>query len=128
MSEYGCEQQCSNCSFSATVVDNVFIRTMTLPEVGDKVDGHSHPYDHITLLTNGAVLMKAKGEEKAYKAPHIIVTPKDIEHEFTALEDGTMLYCIHAIRDGHGVDAVASESISMSKALDLLKKYPVAVE
>lgn len=107
------------------VVDNVFVKMHRFLNAGDTHQGHSHPFDHITLLATGKVLMKHDNGEQEFTAPHLIVTPKNITHQFTALEPNTVFCCIHAIREGSGVDDVASPDITPVQAFELLNKYPL---
>ena len=107
------------------IVDNVFVKLHHFLRVGDTHQGHVHPFDHITLLSSGAVRMVHDNGEAEYKAPHLIVTPKGITHQFTALEPHTVFCCVHAIRDGDGVDDVASPDITTEQAYDLLDQYSV---
>jgi len=108
-------------------VDNVFVKMIPLAKVGDKVQGHAHVFDHITLLSVGSVLMKHDNGEATYTAPCLIVTPKGITHEFTNLTDFSLLCCIHAVRDGDGVDDVAPQELSEAQALELFRKNPVTL-
>jgi hypothetical protein len=110
------------------IVDNVFVKMIPLAKVGDKVQGHAHVFDHITLLSVGSVLMKHDNGEATHTAPCLIVTPKGITHEFTSLTDFSLLCCIHAIRDGDGVDDVAPQEITEAQATDLFYKNPVTVK
>lgn len=105
------------------IVDNVFVKLHHFENAGDTHQGHAHVFDHITLLASGSVKMVHDNGEAEYKAPHIIVTPKGITHQFTALEANTTFFCIHAIRDGDGVDDVAKQDITPEEAFDLLTKY-----
>lgn len=105
------------------IVDNVFVKMMCLLREGDTHSGHAHVFDHITLLATGRVLMKHDNGEQEYTAPHLIVTPKGITHQFTALEAKTTLCCIHAIRDGDEVDNIASPDITPEQAFELLTQY-----
>lgn len=89
----------SNPIDSMDIVDNVLVRMVKLLRVGDYTEGHAHTFDHITLLATGAVLMEHPNGSQEFRAPHLIVTPKDIAHKFTALEPNTLYCCIHAIRD-----------------------------
>jgi quercetin dioxygenase-like cupin family protein len=109
------------------LVDNVFVKMMTLGLPGDKVEGHAHAFDHITLLSKGRVIMRAKGEEKEHSAPKLIVTPKGIVHEFEALESSCVLCCVHAIRDGEGVDDVAPPTITEREGHQLLDQYSLTL-
>lgn len=105
------------------LVDNVFVKMHRFLNVGDTHEGHAHVFDHITLLATGKVLMKHDNGEQEFTAPHLIVTPKGIVHQFVALEPQTVFCCIHAIRDGDGVDDVASPDLTPEQQWELLSRY-----
>jgi homogentisate 1,2-dioxygenase len=107
------------------IVDNVFVKLHYFPHKNDTHYGHAHEFDHITLLSSGSVKMVHDKGEAEFKAPHLIVTPKGIRHQFTALEPNTVFCCIHAIRDGSEVDGIASQDITLEQAYELLTKYPL---
>lgn len=107
------------------VVDNVFVKMMHLYWVGDKVVGHAHTFDHITLLAKGKVIMRAKNGEKEHEAPKLIVTPKGVVHEFEALTPDCLLCCVHAIRDGDAESDIAPQNISEEEALKLMHQFPL---
>ena len=107
------------------IADNVFVRMMHLIKAGDTVESHAHTFDHITLISRGSVKMEHDNGSSEYKAPALVVTPKGIHHQFAALEDRTVLCCIHAVRDGDDVDDVAPQDITKEQALELLEKYPL---
>jgi len=109
------------------IVDNVFVKMIPLNGVGDKVAGHAHVFDHITLLSIGSVHMKHDNGETTYVAPCLIVTPKGICHEFTNLVEQSILSCIHAIRDGDGVDDIAPQNITEDEAKSLYAKHPLLI-
>jgi hypothetical protein len=111
-----------------SIVDNVFVKLHHFVRVGDTHQGHSHTFDHITLLSSGAVKMVDDNGEQEYKAPHLIVTPKGVKHQFTALEPNTVFCCVHAIRDGDGVNDVASQDITQEQAFELMTKYSLTTE
>lgn len=106
-------------------VDNVFVKMIPLNGVGDKVGGHAHVFDHITLLSVGKVRMKHDNGEQIHTAPCLIVTPKGITHEFTNLVEQSILCCIHAIRNGDNLDDVAPQEITEAEAHRLFKAYPL---
>ena len=105
------------------LVANVFVKMMHMPKSGDTIDGHAHTFDHITLLSSGSVLMEHDNGSKTFKAPILIVTPKGITHKFTALEDNVLICCVHAIRDGDGVDDIAPQNINTNHANALLSHF-----
>lgn len=113
-------------STDISIVDNVFVKLLHAQFAGDKIEGHAHTFDHITLLSKGRVIMRVKGEEKEHVAPKLIVTPKGIVHEFEALENDCLLCCIHAIRNGDTDEDIAPPDISEDEAHRLMTQFPLA--
>ncbi len=110
------------------IVDNVLVKLHHFAEKGDTHKTHAHEFDHITLLAAGSVSMVHDNGEAEYKAPHLIVTPKGINHQFTALEPNTVFCCIHAIREKNDIDAVVSPNITAKQAWDLLSTVSLTKE
>lgn len=115
-------------STTLQIVDNVFVKMHYFAAVGDTHEGHAHSFDHITLLARGKVLMKHDNGEQEFTAPHLIVTPKGIVHQFVALEPETIFCCIHAIRAGSDVDEIAHQEITPEEAFELMTQYPLTQE
>ena len=93
-------------------VSNIYVRQMHFVNAGDIEYGHSHKFDHLSLLSSGKVMSIVDGKESVFEAPMMIFIKKDIQHEFVALEDNTVLHCVHAIRNGEKVeDIVDPDSI-----------------
>lgn len=90
---------------------NVFARQMLFQKVGDVEAEHSHQFDHLTLLAKGSLEVTVDGETRTFVAPHMIWIAKDKGHRLVALEDGTLAFCIHAVR---GQDGEPLESIDVS--------------
>lgn len=93
-------------SISIGCVANLFSKQIHFKNKDDVEEGHTHPFDHLTLLAYGSLEITVNGEKTVYKAPHMIYIHKDYEHKLRALEDNTVAYCIHALRDGNGVDDI----------------------
>lgn len=87
-------------------VSNVYIRMMHFKHSGDIEKGHSHPFDHTTLLSYGSLEVSANGSTKVFHAPQMIFIKKETMHELKALEDGTVAFCIHAIRNGERIEDI----------------------
>jgi len=95
-------------------VSSVYVRQMHFKNAGDIEQGHSHQFDHQTLLSKGSIKITLEGVENTYIAPHIIFIRKDHRHELVALEDDTVVYCIHALRNGDDVcDIIPPDAIPM---------------
>ena len=87
-------------------LSNVYVRQMHYTKAGIVEVGHKHPYDHATLLATGTLQVQLYDSETEelldpveYKAPAMILIKKDFAHKLTCVEDNTIAYCIHALRD-----------------------------
>lgn len=80
-------------------VANLFSRMMRFKNAGDVEYGHTHQFDHLTLLAKGKLKVTVDGVASEFTAPHMIYIHKDKVHELEALVDETVAYCIHALRD-----------------------------
>lgn len=87
-------------------VANLYSRQMHFLKAGDLERGHTHPFDHLTLLASGSLRVTVNDKATDFKAPHMIYIKAEHNHELVALEDGTVAYCIHALRNGNGVDDI----------------------
>lgn len=89
---------------------NIYVKKMTFNKGGLIYRGHHHDYDHVTLVAAGRALVKFKevpeaglpAEERVYDGVSMFVTRAFREHEITALDDNTVVCCIHAIRSKNG--------------------------
>ena len=84
------------------VVANLWSKQMYFKKTGDTEQGHSHTFDHLTLLAAGALQVTVENVSTNFKAPQMIYIKAGKEHELVALEDNTIAYCIHALRDNEG--------------------------
>lgn len=80
-------------------VANLWSRMMHFRKAGDTEVGHTHQFDHLTLLAKGKLRVTVEGQMSEFTAPHMIYIHKDKVHELVALTDDTVAYCIHALRD-----------------------------
>lgn len=81
-----------------TTIDDVFMKQISMPFSGYVVGQHSHDHDHGTLLARGSVrVWKSGGFDADYTAPTCIQIAAGIKHTFMALENDTLLYCIHNV-------------------------------
>lgn len=76
--------------------DGIFIKQMYLEHAGDLVGQHAHTYDHTSMLAAGAVRVWADDECLGdFTAPTGVFVAARKKHRMQALEDGTIMYCIH---------------------------------
>ena len=92
-------------------VANLYSRMMHFKNVGDTEHTHTHSFDHLTLLASGSVKCTVDDKDTIFKAPHMIYIHKDKMHRFTALEDNTVAYCIHAMRIGEKVEDIVDPTM-----------------
>lgn len=92
-------------------VANLYCRMMYFKNVGDIEHGHTHAFDHLTLLAHGRLQVTVDGRVSEFEAPHMIYIKKDKMHELVALETNTVAYCIHAMRLGKDIDDIIDPSM-----------------
>lgn len=83
-------------------VANLYSRMMHFVKAGDTEIGHTHQFDHLTLLAKGKLKVTVEGKTSEFTAPHMIYIHADKVHELVALTDNTVAYCIHALRTNEG--------------------------
>lgn len=86
---------------------NVFIRPNTLANVGDKVHGHKHAFDHTTIVFQGAVHVHAvlpdgTTRDRDFTAPAHFLVRADVEHEIAAIMPNTVFWCVYSHREPQG--------------------------
>lgn len=89
------------------VSGNIFIRPMQFAKAGEKREGHTHNFDHTTVVFKGAVHVKAKLPngtviERDFAAPGHFLVKAEVEHEITALADDTEAWCVYSHRNAQG--------------------------
>ena len=107
------------------IVANVLVKTIHFLNVQDYTRGLAHRFDSITLLASGKVLLKHDSGEQEFVAPHAIVLPKGLAHQFTALSNDTVICYIHAIREGDNIDDIANPNITPEQIYEALRKHPI---
>jgi len=92
-----------NCMPELGYFGNIWVRQNYLEKAGEAHPGHKHNFDHVSLLASGKVRVTVDGyPPKEFSAPTFIVIKKEHNHHFEALEDGTLWYCVFALRDVEG--------------------------
>jgi len=92
-------------------VSNLWSKMMHFKKAGDVEEGHAHQFDHLTLLARGVLDVQVDGVITRFTAPHMIFIKQGAVHELTAVEDDTLAYCIHALRDGTRVEDIIDPSM-----------------
>lgn len=109
-------------------VANLFSRMMYFEKTGDIEVGHTHQFDHLTLLASGKLRVTVAGQVTEFTAPHMIYIRADQVHELVALADNTVAYCIHALRDGNGVEDILDPSMIPNGVSPLVVAKPVVID
>lgn len=83
---------------------NIFIRRHCFSAVGEGIDGHTHNFDHTSIVFTGAVHVKAETPdgriiEQDFRAPSHFLVKADVKHQITAIEPGTQFWCVYSHRD-----------------------------
>jgi len=106
------------------IIGPIGIRTMFFEKAGDVCQGHTHNFDHVTMVLTGGVRVRYSKEidgklvvqgERDFYAPKqvagegvhaFVLILKNIHHEITALEPYTHCWCVFAHRDFHTGEVV----------------------
>lgn len=83
-------------------VANVYVRAMIFEHIGDSTRGHKHLYDHTSYVASGRARITVRGEPAEFGPHSLVFVGKDEVHDIEALEEGTVVLCIHALRDNEG--------------------------
>lgn len=105
----------SGPNIAVACVSNLYSRMMVFAKTGDIEPGHTHQFDHLTLLAKGRLRVFTGDAEKVFVAPQMIYIKKDIRHELTALEDNTVVFCIHALRSSEAAGDIISPEMQLSE-------------
>ena len=90
-------------SYDMGFFGNIWVRQNVLEKAGQASEGHKHSFDHVSLLTSGAVEVEVEGyPARQFKAPTFVIIRKEHVHKVTALEDNTSWYCVFALRNLDG--------------------------
>jgi quercetin dioxygenase-like cupin family protein len=96
------------------MADGLFIKQMAVAKAGTIVPTHSHKYDHVSMLARGSVYVTRDGKDAGlFYAPTGITIPAGCKHTFRTLEDNTVIYCIHNIKDAEGVEILEEHNIML---------------
>jgi hypothetical protein len=108
-------------------VSNLWSRMMHFKNVGDTEIGHKHQFDHLTLLAKGSLKVTIEGKDTVFKAPHMIFIQKDKFHELVAIEEDTVAYCIHALRNQDGSGDILDPAMIPEGAYPVAMAAPICV-
>ena len=110
------------------VADNLWSKQMHFLKAGDVEQGHKHCFSHFTLLATGKLRVTVDDVPTDFSAPHMIFIAAEKVHELTALEDNTVAYCIHPLRDGDQVEDILDPSMIPAGVNPLNVAKPVLME
>lgn len=93
-------------------IHNLFTRMMHFANAGDIELGHTHQFDHATLVAHGSVLVRCRGKDTVFTAPQLIWIAADLEHELVAQEADTVCVCLHTTESSKlGYDIVSEDMV-----------------
>jgi glyoxylate utilization-related uncharacterized protein len=109
-------------------VANLYSRQMHFKNAGDTEQGHTHPFDHLTLVAKGSLNVTVGGKTTTFQAPHMVYIRADLTHEIVALEADTIAYCIHALRGGEAVTDIIDPAMLPSGVSAIYKSKAIAFD
>ena len=111
----------TNCHLKS--YGNLWVFEVTLPKKGDKKGEHKHEFNHLHLIVKGKAKLTIFNDDGTVRretvatAPQWLQIPKLTNHQIEALEDNTVGYCIHAVRNQE--DEVVSDDFLYSTDPDI---------
>lgn len=79
----------------------IWVRKLFFPTTEAHNKGHSHDFDHVTLLARGSLRVEVDGKtSQLFTAPTFVVIRKNTVHNLLPQEPNTLAFCLHAFRDG----------------------------
>jgi quercetin dioxygenase-like cupin family protein len=75
-------------------VGGVYAKEMRIKD-GYMVKQHAHEYDHLSVLSQGCVIVEAEGVQTTYYAPAVIKIPAHVEHSVQTVNGPAHWLCIH---------------------------------
>ena len=92
--------------------DDVFIKQMHIKKAGTLIPQHSHRYDHSSMLAVGSMRVWCDGQYVGdFSAPHPLFIEAGTKHMFLALEDDTVVYCIHNLSRSDVVEVLEENNL-----------------
>lgn len=77
-------------------IAGIYFRSILIPEAGEKIEQHVHPYDHATYCGSGRARLYVNGIFQCdVEAGQAIEVKANLHHQFEALEPNTRLTCVH---------------------------------
>lgn len=90
-----------------TLADGIFAKHILIQKAETWVPQHAHAWDHITLVSAGAIAVYRDDIYVGiFAAPKGLVIPANTKHAFQTLSDNTVISCIHRIDRTGEVDVV----------------------
>lgn len=106
-------------SIHSAVCGNQYFHIMSFAKAGDFIPTHEHAYDHVSQILRGSARVIGPGKDEIGKAGDFIDVPAGAAHGFTALEDETVVQCVHILRWPDGTIVPFSYQLSGHERLEL---------
>lgn len=83
-------------TLSVTIYGGIYYKLWRVPDAGTLIPQHSHTFDHLTALLQGAVRVWCDDAMLGdYRAPATLKIAAGTKHSFVTLVPATVLACIH---------------------------------
>lgn len=80
------------------IADDIFVKSILVRKAGTLIPQHSHKFDHISLISAGAVTVYCDdGCIGTFEAPNHVLIKAGVKHLFSTRLDNTVISCIHRI-------------------------------
>lgn len=100
-------------------IGGTYCKEMRIPD-GFEVVSHEHAFDHMSVLTQGCVIVEADGIQNTYWSPAVIEIKAGVKHSVMPVNGDAHWLCIHATdcTDVNQVDNVLIKQASHMRKAD----------
>lgn len=115
------------------VIGPLSIRRFSFAKICQVHRGHSHNYDHVTIVTQGRIKVKyqipdgAEGESREFGPGDTVLIKAQVYHTVKALEPNTRYLCVftHRNQEGLGVEAYEGDPLEATHTADVELARPI---
>jgi hypothetical protein len=88
---------------------NVLVREILFQKAGDKEPRHNYAYDFNIITARGKIKITKNQESGTVTAPELTYVYAGVFDEIEALEDNTLIFAIHILREEDGTYAMPDD-------------------
>lgn len=101
-------------------IGGVYCKEVEIPEERQVIT-HAHKFDHMSVLTQGCVIVEADGVQNTYYSPQVIEIKAGVKHSVTPVNGPAHWLCIHKMDSDIDPDDIQAVDGSLIENDDLVQ-------